>query len=129
MTVGLARHTLLVAATASLAFPFLAPSPARAHEGEWFVTKRLAERTTNLAFKARDPGTPMSTRCYPWGGSLKPRYPGGPRFYQHFKCVVQIFRPTGTRKVFVTFHVLNKYYALLTEGWAPGGREIGRYRM
>jgi len=105
------------------------PSLATAHPGTWFVTTNVAVRTTARAFKSSNPSVPIHVECLGHGPSLAPKYAGGPRFYKHFKCSVEIDLPRTTKNINVTFHVINRTYALLTSGWGPNGRDLGSYAM
>ncbi len=102
---------------------------AGAHPGDWYVTRELAQRSTLRVFKTAYPSVPMQVRCLGWGGSLAPKYQGGPRFYKHFKCEVEADLPRSTKDIRVTFHVINKSHFVLTDGWTTNGRDLGSYPL
>lgn len=103
--------------------------PAAARTSDWFATASVAERVANRAYKEITPSVPVSTRCIGGGGSLEPKYAGGPRFFQRFRCTVHVFLSGSTPTYRVTVRIRNKFWASLHQGWGLSGRELGRYRI
>ena len=69
----------LVSATAALA---VAPAGSA---GPWYWSADEAQRHV-LRANARIGYTGGRVTCLGYGGSLKPKYAGGPRFYRQFYC-------------------------------------------
>jgi hypothetical protein len=128
MKIRLITAFMAVTALSAIALGSFA-DPAAARQSDWFVTASLAESVTNRAYKEITPSVPVSTRCIGAGGSLEPNNPGGPRFFQRFRCTVRVFLAGSTPTYKVTFRPRNKFWASLHQGWGLFGPELGRYRI